>query len=47
MKYGGILFVGPMLRGTPFNWEKISSTFGMGQINFHVTLFIEYTVAND
>ena len=22
----------------PFNWEKISSTFGMGQINFHVTL---------
>ena len=22
----------------PFNWEKISSTFGMGQINFCVTL---------
>ena len=21
-----------------FNWEKISSTFGMGQIYFHVTL---------
>ena len=21
----------------PFNWEKISSTFGMGQINFRVT----------
>ena len=22
----------------PFDWEKISSTFGMGQINFCVTL---------
>ena len=22
----------------PFKWEKISSTFGMGQINFCVTL---------
>ena len=22
----------------PFNWEKISSTFGIGQINFLVTL---------
>ena len=22
----------------PFNWEKISSTFGMGQINFCMTL---------
>ena len=22
----------------PFKWEKISSTFGMGQINFHMTL---------
>ena len=22
----------------PFNWEKISSTFGMSQINFLVTL---------
>ena len=25
----------------PFNWEKISSTFAMGQINFHVTLLSE------
>ena len=29
----------------PFNWEKISSTFGMGQINFLVT--VESVVVND
>ena len=23
----------------PFGWEKVSSTFGIGQINFHVIFF--------
>ena len=46
--YGGILLIGSNVEKyfAPFNWEKISSTFGMGQINFHVTLLSAVVVNN-
>ena len=37
IEYGGVLLIGPTLKSTLL-LGKISSTFGMGQINFCVTL---------
>ena len=38
-EYGGILLIDPMLRSTVLHLiGRKYPTFGMGQINFHVTL---------